>query len=293
MSVSVKTGEETSKTAVESFENMLNMSNEILSSSEEILGSSNEQIEGINEVVTIMEGVVVIAEQTAAGTEEVASSASELSAGMENYSDKSQKLVDVADVLKEGISLIKVSKGSTENTALFKMKEAFEKEKVLLDALMNNIPDTIYFKDLESRFIRYSKSLTKLFGTNQLIGKTDFDFFGSHAQEAFDDEQNIIATRKPIIGQEQRVDLKNGKVRYESTTKMPLIDLNNNVIGTFGITRDITEIKMTKLESKELIGTTPSNESNENKIEELEKSEDSLDTLDSGNNSTKVETNEN
>ena len=288
MSASVKSGEVTSRSAVESFENMLKMSNEILDFSEEILGSSKGQIEQINDVVSIMEGVVVIAEQTAAGTEEVASSASELSAGMETYNQKSQRLVEIADTLKEGTSMVKVSGGSSENTALFKMKEAFEKEKVLLDALMNNIPDTIYFKDIESKFIRFSKSLANLFGTENLIGKSDFDFFGNHAQKAFDDEQMIIETRKPIIGQEQKVDLKNGKVRYESTTKMPLIDLDNKVIGTFGLTRDITEYKLSQLKTEEQADSLSNSEEEMKKVEgEVEDLKNQLAKIESENNSLK------
>ena len=133
MNSRVKSGEETSKAAAAAFQEIYKSSSENLNYSEEILNGAKVQIDDINNVVTIMESVVVIAEQTAAGTEEMASSASELSAGMANYNLKTQKLADIADELKEGLSMVKLSGTATENTAIFRMKEAFEKEKYLLD----------------------------------------------------------------------------------------------------------------------------------------------------------------
>lgn len=251
---SVKSGEETSKEAAEVFTQILDSSNETLSYSEEILNSARNQTEGINNVVSIIEGVVVIAEQTAAGTEEVASSATELSAGMENYNEKSQRLAEISDQLKEGISMVKLSGTATENTAIFKMKEAYEKEKYLLDALLNHMPDTIYFKDMDSKFIRNSVSHAQQFGLEdpaQLLGKSDFDFFGDHAKKAYNDEQNIIKTGTPMLNQIQREDLQGGKVMYGSTTKMPLYDLDGKVVGTFGITRDVTDLKTSQLKADE------------------------------------------
>ncbi|PIB34534.1 hypothetical protein BFP72_03465 [Reichenbachiella sp. 5M10] len=250
MMSSVESGEKTSKEAAQVFERILNASNETLSYSEEILNSAKGQTEGINNVVTIIEGVVVIAEQTAAGTEEVASSATELSSGMDTYNEKSQKLAEIAETLKEGISMVKLSGTASENTAIFKMKEAYEKEKYLLDALLNHMPDKIYFKDLESKFIRNSVSHAKQFGLEspaELVGKSDFDFFGDHAKIAYEEEQEIIRTRVPVLNKVQKEDMANGKVGYGSSTKIPLIDLDGNVVGTFGITRDVTDMKESEL----------------------------------------------
>src|SRR5664280_1750414 len=75
------------------------------------------------------------------------------------------------------------------------------RDRYLMHALMDNIPIQIYFKDLESRFIRIDKGSAMSFGLNDprlAIGKTDFDFFThEHAQQAFDDEQNIIGQGSP------------------------------------------------------------------------------------------------
>ncbi|MEP0367963.1 MAG: methyl-accepting chemotaxis protein [Cyclobacteriaceae bacterium] len=246
----VKGGEETSQTASTSFKEILDSSNNTLNFSEDILSSAQNQISSINDVVTITESVVVIAEQTAAGTEEVASSATELSSGMGSYNEKAQSLAEVAEKFSEGISMVRLSGQSQENNALFQMREAYEKEKSLLDALLDNIPDFIYFKDKDSRFIRNSQSHITRFGMdhqNEILGKSDFDFHGEHARVAYEEEQEIIRTNKPLINIVQKADLKNGEAKYLSTTKMPLKDVDGNIIGTFGISRDITDMKMNQM----------------------------------------------
>ncbi|MFY0625840.1 MAG: PAS domain-containing protein [Reichenbachiella sp.] len=255
MTSSVQIGQKTSIEAADVFKEIFESSTDTLSVSEEIVNATKAQTTGINDVVSIIEGVVVIAEQTAAGTEEVASSATELSAGMNGYKEKTVSLADIAESLKDGLSMVKFSGASSENTAIFKMKEAFEKEKYLLDALMNYIPDTIYFKDKDSKFIRNSMSHAKQFSMSDpadLVGMSDFDFFGEHAQNAYDQEMRIIETEKPDIGVLEKNDLKDGTIAYASSTKLPLYDLEGKVVGTFGITRDVSELHNSLEELKNL-----------------------------------------
>jgi PAS domain S-box-containing protein len=124
---------------------------------------------------------------------------------------------------------------------------ALIEERHLLYTLMDNLPDKIYFKDRESRFTRMNKMHTKLFGLSdpaQVVGKTDFDFFTpEHAQAAYNDEQGIIRTGQPVVGKEEMETWPDGHVTWVSTTKMPLRDAGGNIIGTFGVSRDITERK--------------------------------------------------
>jgi PAS domain S-box-containing protein len=125
-------------------------------------------------------------------------------------------------------------------------KETLENERHLFSTLMNNIPDSIYFKDRDSKLISVSKSLATSFNmeVSEMINKTDFDFQSEvHASEAYDDEQTIMRTRLPKINYVEREILKDGSERWISTTKMPLINSSDEVIGTFGLSRDITEIK--------------------------------------------------
>jgi PAS domain S-box-containing protein len=135
--------------------------------------------------------------------------------------------------------------------ALNKLKEALEVEKYLFGALMENIPESIYFKDRESRFLRVSKHLSNHFGKgmSELIGKSDFDFQDEiHAREAFEDEKDIMRTRIPKVDYVEKEVLKDGSEHFVSTTKMPLADSNGNVVGTFGISRDVTHVKLAELE---------------------------------------------
>jgi len=136
-------------------------------------------------------------------------------------------------------TLIDINKRKQNEEALFK-------EQYLMEILMNIIPDHLYFKDLESKFIRISKSHTNSFGitgSREAIGKTDFDYFTEeHAREAFIDEQEIIRTGK-IMTKEEKETWPDGSVTWVFTTKLPLRDLDGNIVGTFGISRDITERK--------------------------------------------------
>ena len=124
--------------------------------------------------------------------------------------------------------------------------EALVKEQNDMQAIMNYLPVKIYFKDLASRFIRINKSQTRLFGLSdpeQAIGKTDFDFFTKeHAQQAYEDEQTIIQTGQTLI-KEERETWADHVATWVSTIKMPLRDNEGNIIGTFGISTDITERK--------------------------------------------------
>jgi len=123
---------------------------------------------------------------------------------------------------------------------------ALLQEQYLLHALLSNSPDYVYFKDTESRFIRASKALARSFGvgdSSQLIGKTDFDFFTEeHARQAYEDEQAIILSGQPLSKEEKET--RNDRPdAWVLTDKLPLRDKNGNIIGTFGISRDITERK--------------------------------------------------
>ncbi|MBC7185640.1 MAG: PAS domain S-box protein [Calditrichaeota bacterium] len=130
------------------------------------------------------------------------------------------------------------------NARLYK---ALADEQALMRALMDSIPDNIYFKDSQSRFIRVSKSLVAKFGLDdeaQVLGKSDFDFFSEeHARAAYEDEQKIIRTGEPILGIEEKETWPDGSVTWVRTSKLPLRDSEGRIIGTFGISADITARK--------------------------------------------------
>ncbi|HEX4343769.1 MAG TPA: PAS domain-containing sensor histidine kinase [Verrucomicrobiae bacterium] len=143
-------------------------------------------------------------------------------------------------------------------------------ERDLFTALMENFPDSIYFKDLQSRFVRVSKSkagktLKLLAGTpqeqqvaekpsgqmadveefeKQIIGKTDFDFLPREfAEVMFQEEQEIIRTGKPLLMKLDQAVFSDGKKGWYFSTKLPWRDREGKIIGTFGTTKDITVFK--------------------------------------------------
>ena len=135
------------------------------------------------------------------------------------------------------------------------IEDALKNERYLFRTLMNNIPDAIYYKDKESNFIKINAVMAAKFylqNPAEAIGKSDFDFFTEeHARPAFEDEQEIIKTGKPKIGIIEKETWANGNTSWVSTTKLLLKDENDDIIGTFGVSRDITELKNMEIEMQE------------------------------------------
>jgi PAS domain S-box-containing protein len=129
-------------------------------------------------------------------------------------------------------------------------EEALTHEQYLMNTLMNNVPENIFFKDRAGRFIRISKAQAKFFGLkdpSEAEGKTDFDFFTEeHARQAYNDEQEIIRTEQPI-SKEEKETWADHPDTWVLTTKLPLHDKAGNIIGTFGISMDITERKQAEM----------------------------------------------
>jgi sigma-B regulation protein RsbU (phosphoserine phosphatase) len=114
----------------------------------------------------------------------------------------------------------------------------------MLTALMGNVPDPVYFKNLEGRFLSVNQACSHHLGTDDpslCIGKTDFDFFlKEHAEQALEDEQWVMSTGQPLIAKLEKEVLPNGRIKWVSTTKIPLKDTGGKVIGTCGISRDVS-----------------------------------------------------
>ncbi len=120
-----------------------------------------------------------------------------------------------------------------------------ELKLICLNNLLASSEERIYFKDLMSRFLFVSdgwiEAVAPAWAAGELAGKTDFDVFTEeHAAAAFADEQEIIRTGEPIVGQVERETFEGRADTWVSTTKVPLRDDHGEIIGTFGISRDIT-----------------------------------------------------
>ena len=125
------------------------------------------------------------------------------------------------------------------------------RQQYILDTFMANVPDAIYFKDAASRFIHVNQALAralKVHAPDELVGKMDFDFFPeAQARAKYEQEQRIIQTGQPVLALEEH----DAQGRWALTTKMPLRDERGAIIGTFGISRDITTLKQTEYELRQ------------------------------------------
>ncbi|MGA3040899.1 MAG: PAS domain S-box protein [Bryobacteraceae bacterium] len=133
-------------------------------------------------------------------------------------------------------------------TVRTRTEAALAEKTHLFEFLMDNVPDHIYFKDRESRFIRISRAQAKLFGltdAGEAVGKTDFDFFGEqHAAKAYADEQRIIETGQAMMGVVEKETWADGHETFVATSKMPFCDPEGQIVGVFGISRNITKSKV-------------------------------------------------
>ncbi len=184
--------------------------------------------------------------------------------GMKHYLEtkivkKNKKIIDVnisISVLKnhEGkiIGSIGVIKDITEKK--FIENELAAKHNLLQD-LLDNIPDCIYFKDKNNKFINVNNATAKFFNTTnkKMISKTDFDFLPEkEAQKNLQDDKRVMDTGKPIINKIEKVADPKGAKQWISVTKIPRYNKNGKIIGTMGINRDITKIKKSEKKYKDL-----------------------------------------
>jgi PAS domain S-box-containing protein len=123
----------------------------------------------------------------------------------------------------------------------------FSETRRLLQTLLDNSPDMIYFKDRESRFVHYSKSFRRLLNlenADSLKGKTDADIFAEeHARPAYEDEQKIIQTGVPIVGKLEKEVHQDGRITWALTSKLPWRNEGGETVGIFGISKDVTALK--------------------------------------------------
>lgn len=243
---------------------------------------ANEKIEGILELASLneykphhIEFLEKLGESLAASLISVRSS-ERMRTLLQNTQQQAEEVRAQEEEMRQNMEELEATQEQMHRQVneLNQLRHELEVEKYLFSALMDNIPESIYFKDRESKFIRVSKYLATHFGKqpDDLIGKSDFDFQDEvHAREALEDEQNIMRTRTPKVDYVEREVLKDGSEFYVSTTKMPLTDAHDAVVGTFGISRDVTALKQTELElrKKESI-LSEMQEKSQARIRELE-----------------------
>ena len=120
-------------------------------------------------------------------------------------------------------------------------------DRALISALLDRVPDYVYFKDRESRFLAVSKSLVRFLGRDsaaEVVGKSDADFFEpTLVATALADEQRILRTGQPMLGKLEQVTRPNGDIAWVVSSKLPLKDARGAIIGTFGLSKDVTRTR--------------------------------------------------
>ncbi|MDX0884170.1 EAL domain-containing protein [Sinorhizobium medicae] len=116
-----------------------------------------------------------------------------------------------------------------------------------LEAMINHVPDYIYAKDTEGRFLIANEVTVAdngLESLQDLVGKTDFDLHPHEfAQAVAGTERRVLETGEPIFGIEERAIVTKGRDRWLMTSKVPLRSKSGKIIGIVGISRDITDRK--------------------------------------------------
>ena len=116
--------------------------------------------------------------------------------------------------------------------------------RALVSALLEKIPHYVHFKDRESRFIAVSKSLVHYVGrirADEVVGRSDADFFvAARARQIRETEERILRTGRPVLGQLEQEVRRDGQAAWVISNRLPLQDENGAIIGTFGISRDVT-----------------------------------------------------
>ncbi len=151
---------------------------------------------------------------------------------------------------------------------------ALVEERQRLSTLLDSVPDGIVFKDREGTILQINRALALRFGVKspeEVVGRLEFDFVSpEQAQSSYEDELQVMHTGLPMIGKIERVPHADGHSEWVSMTKMPLRDADDTVIGTFCVSRDITDLKRAE---EELRGT---NERLRDVLDDLTRSHDEL-----------------
>ena len=126
-------------------------------------------------------------------------------------------------------------------------EETLSEERKILRALIDNVPDFMYVKDLDCRFLVANLSVARQMGaktSEELLGKNDFDFYPREiATPFFEDEQRVMRSGQAEVNREEKGLDSHGNVSQVMTTQVPLRDKNGRVTGLVGIGRDITHLK--------------------------------------------------
>ena len=127
--------------------------------------------------------------------------------------------------------------------------------EALLEALMDSLPDAVFFKDRNGTFVRINRVLASWYGLKdpaEAVGKSEADFYPQEfARATLESERELLKTGAPVLEQEEKVRGGDGKTHWVSTSKLPLRDAAGQVIGILGLSRDIKGVKRAERQARD------------------------------------------
>ncbi len=129
-------------------------------------------------------------------------------------------------------------------TARKQAEEALDRERTLMRTLIDQIPDYIYVKDLEGRFVLANEAVARVMGAArpaELLGRTDHNFFPAPVAAKFRADEQAVLAGQPLVNQEESTQVADGTWRTVLTTKLPLRDAAGRIVSVVGVGRDVTE----------------------------------------------------
>ena len=141
-------------------------------------------------------------------------------------------------------------------TELRRLQENLEQERHLLLTLIDSVPDYVYLKDRDSRFMLTNKAQALLVGAHdprELVGKTDYDFVRKELADQYRSmDRRVMESGTPVVNIDEASETADGTLKRVLTTKVPIYDAAGNVTGLVGISRDITDVRRAAEEREKL-----------------------------------------
>ena len=157
---------------------------------------------------------------------------------------------DVTELMETQAEMEKIA------AELLVVNHEISEERHLLRLVIDSIPMFVYFKDLDSRFVLVNQGMADLLGeatSDDVVGRHDRDYFSPELHEgASADESEIIRTGKPVVKKLEKILWKDDHVTWSMTSKFPWRDQAGNIIGTFGVSGDVTELVETHNQLSEI-----------------------------------------
>ncbi|MGB2624292.1 MAG: response regulator [Candidatus Acidiferrum sp.] len=180
------------------------------------------------------------------GNDEVGTLISSFNKMLEQIQERDAALVSAKEGLERTV-LARTKELQLEVDERMRGEERLSEERKVLRALIDNVPDFMYVKDLDCKFLVANVSVARQMGAKtpeELIGKSDFDYYSPElAAKFYEDEQRVIRSGQAEINREETGLDVQGNVSQVMTTQVPLRDRNGRVTGLAGVGRDITHLK--------------------------------------------------